>query len=204
MNACADVSSRRTSAPTLLLLSLALAVVLALAAAGCAAAAAPPSREGVSLDVQDGDSFVFRGDDGTKLRIRVAGIDAPEKAQPFAEASRRHLRAQLRDRRIRIDPIKRDPYGRTVARVWVLDPERPPRDAALAQVEAGLAWHFTRYRADQTSAEFARYARAERAALTARAGLWQEAAPEPPWAFRARMRPGRGASAPSGPPSRER
>jgi endonuclease YncB( thermonuclease family) len=171
-----------------------------------AAVAAPPRTavEGVPLDVQDGDSLVFRGADGTRTRVRVAGIDAPEKTQPYAEASRRHLRALLRDQRIRIDPIKRDPYGRTVARVWILDPEQGPRDAALAQVEAGLAWHFTRYRADQTPAEFARYARAEQTARRVRAGLWRDDSPEAPWDFRARGRRDRAARAPSAPPRPER
>jgi len=192
--------------PVILLLQLALALALLLPApAPARAAPAPqPAVEGVSIDVQDGDSIVFRGSDGVKLRVRIAGIDAPEQSQPFADASRQHLRTMLRDRRIRIDPIKRDVYGRTVARLWVLDAEQPPRDAALAQVEAGLAWHFRRYRADQTPAEFARYAGAEQTARSARAGLWRDGPPEPPWDFRSRMRRDRAAPAPSAPPSRER
>jgi endonuclease YncB( thermonuclease family) len=196
-----ETVSRHVRMPRAPWLALALALALAMA---CATAAPRPPLEGVSLDVQDGDSLVFRGDDGARIRVRVAGIDAPEKSQAHAEASRRNLRALLRDRRIRIEPIKRDPYGRTVARVWVLDPERRPRDAALAQLEAGLAWHFRRYRADQTPVEFARYARAEQAARSDRRGLWREDSPEPPWDFRTRGRRDRAAPAPPAPPSRER
>ncbi|MCX7229580.1 MAG: thermonuclease family protein [Burkholderiales bacterium] len=160
--------------------------------AGPAAAATPrtlpPPIEGIALDVHDGDSFTFRGEDGRRLRIRVSGIDAPEHHQPYAEQSRRHLGEMLRGRRLRIDPIKQDVFDRTVAKVWVLDADLPPADAALSLVEAGLAWHFVRYRADQPPADVPRYAQAERAARARRAGLWQDAEPEAPWDFRARMR----------------
>ena len=148
----------------------------------------PPSVEGIALDVHDGDSFTFRGEDGRRLRIRVSGIDAPEHHQPYADQSRRHLGEMLRGRRLRIDPIKQDVFDRTVAKVWVLDADLPPADAALSLVEAGLAWHFVRYRADQPPADVPRYAQAERAARARRAGLWQDAEPEAPWDFRARMR----------------
>jgi endonuclease YncB( thermonuclease family) len=153
-----------------------------------AARTPPPSVEGLVLDVHDGDSFTFRSEDGRRLRIRVSGIDAPENHQPYAEQSRRHLGEMLRGRRLRIDPIKQDVFDRTVAKVWVLDADLPPADAALSLVEAGLAWHFVRYRADQPPADVPRYAQAERTARARRAGLWQDAEPEAPWDFRARMR----------------
>jgi len=197
-------ATRRSMRSIALRLAMVLALLLPHSSPAGAATPLQQPLEGVSLDVQDGDSIVFRGSDGTTLRVRVAGIDAPEKSQPFAEASRRNLRALLRERRIRLEPIKRDVYGRTVARIWILEAERPPRDAALAQLEAGLAWHFRRYRSDQAPAEFARYARAEQAARTAGVGLWRDERPEPPWDFRARTRRERAAPAPSAPPSRER
>jgi endonuclease YncB( thermonuclease family) len=149
--------------------------------------------DGVALDVQDGDSFVFRGDDGVRRRVRVSGIDAPERHQPFAEASRRALGEMLRGRRLRIEPVKQDAFERTVARVLVLDPARADdagRDVGLALVETGLAWHFVRYKADQSHDDRLRYTRAERAARDARIGLWRNDAPEAPWDFRRRTRAG--------------
>lgn len=168
--------------------ALALPGVAALALPGALAAARLQPVEGVVIDVHDGDSFTFRGDDGRRLRIRVAGIDAPELHQPFADQSRRQLGEMLRGQRLRIDPVKQDVYDRTVAKVWVIDPELPPIDAALSLIEAGLAWHFVRYRADQPPADVPRYAQAERAARGRRAGLWRDAEPEAPWDFRARIR----------------
>jgi endonuclease YncB( thermonuclease family) len=190
----ARLSPSRSPARRSLLASALLALCATFAGrAGPAAAATPrtppPSPiEGIALDVHDGDSFTFRSEDGRRLRIRVSGIDAPENHQPYAEQSRRHLGEMLRGRRLRIDPIKQDVFDRTVAKVWVLDADLPPTDAALSLVEAGLAWHFVRYRADQPPADVPRYAQAERTARARRAGLWQDAEPEAPWDFRARMR----------------
>lgn len=138
-----------------------------------------PALRGESIAVQDGDSFVLRTDDGRKLRIRIAGIDAPEKGQPFADVSRRHLAGLLRGRELQLQVSKVDPFGRQVARVS--DGER---DVGLAQLQAGLAWFFRRYASEQAPAQRSAYADAEAAARRARLGLWRDEAPLPPWDHR--------------------
>jgi endonuclease YncB( thermonuclease family) len=180
-----------------------LAALPAAVAAGAAGAApldpAPRDRtpfEAVALDAPDGDTVVVRTLDGRRLRVRIAGIDAPEARQPFADVSRRHLRTLLHERRLRIEPVDRDRYDRVVARVFALDAPAPGREAdpaaahdvGLAMLEAGLAWHFARYRVDRSRAVDERYARAERDARARRAGLWRDPSAEPPWAFRERTR----------------
>lgn len=150
--------------------------------------AEPQPIQGRSTEVQDGDTFVLLDDAGRALRIRVAGIDAPEKSQPYADRSRQHLRELLQDKRIRLAPIKQDVYGRTVARVYIPAGDADERDAALDQLQAGLAWHFKRYKSDQKKDEFVRYAQAEREARAAAVGLWQDPRPEAPWDFRDRKR----------------
>ena len=148
---------------------------------------APPVVDGISIDVQDGDSFVLRDDLGNRIRVRISGIDAPEKSQPFADRSRQHLRDLMRDVRIRLEPVKLDVFGRTVARVWILSEDsKSVKDAGLAQIEAGLAWHFKRYRSDQHEQDAARYMKAEREARSEGLGLWRDPSPEPPWDFRTR------------------
>jgi len=159
------------------------------------------SLEGISLEVHDGDSFAFRSADGARMRVRLSGIDAPEHDQPYAERSRRSLRELLRDARVRLEPVKRDVYDRLVARASTRRGDAPESDVALAQLRAGLAWHFTRYRDDQSAADFALYARAEQQARAARIGLWEDAVPEPPWAFRQRMRRRETDRAPGPPPA---
>lgn len=112
--------------------------------------------------VKDGDSLVvYRADVKRQSEIRLAGIDAPELAQPWGIQSRSALR-RLTDRKpVRVEVTDRDRYGRLVGRVWVGDTYV---NAALT--EAGHAWAFRRYlddpaiRAGQTRAR------------TARRGLW--------------------------------
>jgi len=152
------------------------------------AAAHPDTRDPdapIIERVADGDSFTARLPDGRQLGIRIAGIDAPERDQPWADASRDHLEVLLARPGLRIDALKTDPFGRVVARVHA-----GSEDLGLLQVQAGLAWHFLRYAADQHPDERIAYARAEREARARRAGLWRDTAPVPPWQHRQRQRAG--------------
>lgn len=143
----------------------------------------PAPFEARSIAIDDGDSFVVRRADGTKLRIRLAGIDAPEKSQPWANVAREKLAALLDKRALSISALKIDPWGRLVALVDI-DGE----DVALAMLDAGLAWHYTRYDRDLPAALRERYARAATRARREHLGLWRAARPEPPWEFRRRSR----------------
>lgn len=184
---------------------LAIALAASLAATACAAPEAggsPASRAGESsaivrdaasrfegrlLRIHDGDSFVVALADGSQRTIRLAGIDAPERDQPWADASRAHLESILSGRALRIEVRKRDRYGRLIADVLIGTGARAI-DVALAQLEAGLAWHFRRYESEQPPRQRARYARAERDARAARIGLWQDDEPIAPDDFRGRNR----------------
>lgn len=149
------------------------------------AAGRPPvvAVQGRVLRVLDGDSLlVIIADNGVR-GVRIAGIDAPEKGQSHADASRRALLALLDQREVRVDAVKTDAFDRLVGRVFV-----DGRDAGLAQLRAGLAWHFRRYDADLAPAVRRRYAEAERQARLRRVGLWRDPAPTPPWEHRASAR----------------
>ena len=133
--------------------------------------------------IADGDSFTLIADDGRRIGVRIGGIDAPEKGQPHADQSRDNLARLLARGALEIEPIKTDPFGRQVARVRARG-----EDVALSQIEAGLAWHFVRYAADQSPQERTRYAQAEREARHAARGLWADPAPVAPWLHRQRKR----------------
>jgi endonuclease YncB( thermonuclease family) len=133
------------------------------------------------IKVDDGDSFVARQAGGARIRVRLAGIDAPERSQPWANRAREKLRDALDGRNLKIHSAKTDRYGRQVALVQV-DGE----DVSLAMLEAGLAWHFARYDGDLPPALRSRYAAAAAQAREARIGLWRDDDPEPPWQFRRR------------------
>jgi endonuclease YncB( thermonuclease family) len=142
-----------------------------------------------SIRVQDGDSFVGRLDDGRRITIRLSGIDAPERAQPYANVARRNLLRLLDDGPLQVHVAKYDQYGRAVAQVFTAG-KGGSVDVGLAQLQDGLAWFYRRYRNDLPAAAREPYAAAEEAARSARRGLWQADA-QSPWEFRRRGRDAR-------------
>jgi endonuclease YncB( thermonuclease family) len=132
------------------------------------------------IRVHDGDTVLVKTTE-RKFSIRIAGIDAPELAQPFGVASRDHLAALVLDKDVRIVWHKHDKYNRRVGKMLL-----GTTDAALAQLRAGLAWHYKQYAKEQEPPDRASYAEAETAARAKRLGLWAKSkiAPQPPWAFR--------------------
>ncbi len=157
-----------------------MAIWLALLLAGCAGKLGGQPLEGVVVGVADGDTITLLDSGRQQHKIRFAYIDAPEKAQPFGQAARKHLADKLFQQQVRVDVVERDRYGRTVGRVWLGE-----QDVNLSQVADGFAWHYQYYaRKTQPSDEFDRYANAEQQARSQQTGLWQDHAPVSPWQFR--------------------
>jgi len=65
--------------------------------------------------VTDGDTFITQ--DGG--RVRLEGVDAPEKGKRGAPQARKDLRELISRKQVKVEPVARDPYGRTVAKVKV-------------------------------------------------------------------------------------
>lgn len=131
------------------------------------------------VGVTDGDTLVVL--DGAKIqhKVRLAGIDAPEKRQAFGTRAQQALSAAVLRRMVVLDWHKKDRYGRLVAKVLIED-----RDVGLALVKVGLAWHYKEYEREQAPADRAQYAAAESEARNSRAGLWSDFNAVPPWHFR--------------------
>lgn len=138
---------------------------------------------GKVIGVTDGDTITVLDAAHEQHKIRLAGIDAPEKAQPFGQRSKAQMSDLVFDKPVTVEWSKHDRYQRIIGKVLVAD-----RDAGLALVSAGLAWHYKRYQKEQTPDDQARYAAAEDAARARRAGLWVDANPVPPWDWRAARR----------------
>ena len=136
---------------------------------------------GMVVGVTDGDTVSVLTEDFQNLNIRVAGIDAPEKAQPYGSRSKWSLSACAYGRLAEIEASKRDRYGRIVGKVVVSGV-----DCGLRQIEAGLAWHYKAYAKEQSAQDRARYAQAEEEARERRLGLWVQEEPQAPWEFRRR------------------
>jgi len=131
------------------------------------------------VKVIDGDTLAVADATGKRHTVRLAGIDAPEKRQPFWLASRKHLRDLADGRAVTVEYEKLDRYGRMLAKVRVGE-----ADINLAQVKVGLAWHYTAYALDQRPPDRTLYQTAQHEARNARMGLWSDPEPRSPWDFR--------------------
>ena len=131
------------------------------------------------VGVADGDTITVLDDAHTQHKIRLAGIDAPEKKQPFGQRSKESLSALVFDKTVSVDTDKKDRYGREIGKVVVNGV-----DANLVQVQRGLAWHYKAYESEQISIDRRVYADAENQAKATRLGLWADIDPMPPWDFR--------------------
>jgi len=138
------------------------------------------------LRVVDGDTVHVVNKAGKKFKVRLTGIDAPEKNQPYGLASTYKLTEMLINKWVLLKSkpdngnlYSIDRYNRVLAKV-ILD----GRDINLAQVSSGYAWHFKRYQKQQSPADRESYSKAELHAKKNELGLWGEKKPMAPWKWR--------------------
>jgi endonuclease YncB( thermonuclease family) len=139
--------------------------------------------DGRVVGIQDGDTLTVLDAARQQHRVRVAGIDAPEKKQAFGTAAKENLSRLAHGKRVDVRCNKRDRYGRDVCNVYA-----DARDVGLEQVRSGHAWWFRDYAREQSAADRERYAAAEEEARSARRGLWRDPAPTAPWDWRRHRR----------------
>ena len=143
---------------------------------------------GQVVAVQDGDTVTILDSARVQHRVRIAGIDAPEKSQPYGEVSKQSLARLVRGQHVEAHCPKRDRFGREVCSVFL-----GTRDVGLEQVRGGYAWWYREYAREQTRDDRALYEAAETDARASRRGLWHDPAPQPPAAFRRQQTKARGA-----------
>ncbi len=139
----------------------------------CAVGAAP-GFQGKVIGISDGDTLTVL-DQRQSVRVRLAGIDAPEHGQPYGQRAKTSLSELAYGKVADVDPRGRDTYGRVLGRVRVAGV-----DLNAEQVRRGYAWVFRRYSNDAALIAL------EEDARKARRGLWAGAAPVPPWTWRER------------------
>ena len=145
-----------------------------------AAHAATHTIEGRIVGVHDGDTITLLDAENRQPKIRLDGIDAPERGQPFGGASQRQLAKLLANREAVAECSKTDRYRREVCKVLV-----DGADAGLEQIRAGMAWYFRRYGKELPPDRQQQYADLEAQAQAERRGLWVDAKPVAPWDWRA-------------------
>ena len=136
--------------------------------------------------VVDGDTVHVIDKAGKKFKVRLTGIDAPEKNQPYGLAATYKLTEILINKLVLLKskpnngkPYTIDRYKRVLAKI-ILD----GRDINLSQVLRGYAWHFKRYQKQQSPSDRELYSEAEIDAKKNELGLWEEKNPIAPWKWR--------------------
>lgn len=130
------------------------------------------------IGIADGDTLTLLVDN-KPLKVRLANIDAPEKAQPFGNRSRQSLAELCFGEDATYETQDIDRYGRSVAVVTCGDVE-----VNKTQVERGMAWVYSKYNKDPALPDLQDKAREERR------GIWSDHSPIPPWEFRRSKRGG--------------
>lgn len=131
------------------------------------------SFEGQCVRVLDGDTVEVMHE-GAPERIRLDGIDCPEKKQAFGQNAKAFTSTLVFNKTVEVTWTKRDRYGRLIGLVTLSD----GRELNQELVKAGYAWWYKKYSANM------RLSRLEQGARDSKIGLWSAAGQIPPWTYR--------------------
>ena len=124
------------------------------------------------ITVLDGDTVLIRRG-GRLVKIRLAEIDAPEKAQAFGETSKRSLSDMVMSKQVKVASQAVDQYGRMVAHLTTNG-----LDVNAEQIRRGMAWEYSHFHSNKTLIAL------QNEAKQFPRGLWAQSNPTPPWEWR--------------------
>ncbi len=133
---------------------------------------------GKVVRITDGDTFTMLTTSNQQVKVRLHGIDCPERAQDYGSVARQGLSDLIFGQVVRIDKRDVDRYGRTIAVVY----NNKNQNVNEQLLRRGLAWHYKEY--DQNPA----WDDLQLLAQREKKGLWAQPNPTPPWAWRKRKR----------------
>lgn len=126
------------------------------------------------VKIADGDTFTLLVNGKEQIKIRIDGIDAPEKGQAFGNRAKEYLSKMIWGEPIIVQVLKTDRYGRSIGKV-----STPTiLDVGLEMIKAGYAWQYRDYNNDKS------YTAAENQARKNMKGLWLDKKPIRPQDFR--------------------
>lgn len=131
------------------------------------------------VGISDGDTLTLLDMANVQHRVRLSGIDSPEKGQAYGKHCKESLSELAHGHAVTVESVKQDRYGRVIGKVFVGD-----QDINLEQIRRGCAWHYKKYQNEQILDDRLVYAEAEASAKAAKLGLWAEPEPLAPWAWR--------------------
>ncbi|MFZ9660836.1 MAG: thermonuclease family protein [Chitinophagaceae bacterium] len=134
----------------------------------------PAPFSGKVVRILDGDTYEVLTPGKTLVRIRMMGIDAPEKNQAFGQRSKQTLGMLCGGQLVSVQPTGVDRYGRVLAYAY----NSQGMNINAEMVRRGMAWHYKHYSKDP------QLANAERFAQSNRIGIWSDPQIMAPWEFR--------------------
>jgi len=132
-----------------------------------------PEHTGKVIKIVDGDTFDMLTKEKTSVRVRMNGIDCPERKQDFYQSAKNALAGYVFNKEVTLLITGRDRNKRIIATVYCSG-----ENINLAMIQNGYAWHYKKYSTDTV------YAKAEQQARLALKGLWRMDHPVAPWDFR--------------------
>ena len=130
---------------------------------------------GILIHIDDGDTFTLMSQNKTQYKIRLNGIDCPEKGQDFGKKAKEFTQGFCGTQTVEATLLNKDKYGRNIANVSVNG-----ANLNYTLVAQGLAWHYTKYSTDKSLAKLELEARAKRI------HIWSLPNPMAPWVYRKR------------------
>ena len=134
---------------------------------------------GTVVSITDGDTIKVMHE-GKAEKIRLYGIDTPEKSQAFGKRAKQFTSDMVFKQSVKVVPMDRDRYGRTVAMVYLQNSSESLNEAL---VTSGHAWVYRKYCLAKFCSEWLEL---ESVAMDKKVGLWADKNPIPPWEFRKR------------------
>ena len=125
------------------------------------------------VGITDGDTITLRTTTDT-IKVRLTGIDAPERGQPFGTKAKQALSGMVFGKDVTVKSSGEDRYGRTLGEI-IVDGE----SVNVRLVRGGWAWWYELYAPDDNQLRDA-----QQEARQAGRGLWADRNPVPPWDWR--------------------
>ena len=129
--------------------------------------------EGKVIKIADGDTLTLLTPSNQQVKIRLAGVDTPERKQPFGNKAKQALSNLAFQKQALVEIAAKDRYGRTIGVVFV-----DGLNVNAELVKQGMAWVYRKYTDDE------RLYVLESEAKQAKRGLWLDENPIPPWEWR--------------------
>jgi endonuclease YncB( thermonuclease family) len=127
---------------------------------------------GKVVGISDGDTIKLVSNN-KQIKVRLFGIDAPERDQEFGTKSKEFLSSLVFKKEIKLITKSKDQYGRTLGTIYLDD-----KNINLEMVKNGYAWVYRKFNKDSE------FMNSEAEAKEKKLGLWVDKEPTPPWLFR--------------------